>query len=144
MNRSTVIILAAAASAAALAQNPFAPTLTANVPFAFHQMDMALSAGRYQIKSGPASGTVVIADGSGRNLAVTITSQRSIKAVKTGVLRFNCYDGDNCFLREVLVPGSERSMAIPAGKVETETRRGAGVKVAVVETPLLSARNSAE
>lgn len=144
MKASTLIILAAAASSAALAQNPFAPALTANVPFAFHQKDQAMSAGRYQIKSGPATGTLLIADGAGKNLGVTLVGSRIVKPANTGLLRFTCYDGRNCFLSEVVTPGSERTMVITPGKLERETKRGSGVKVAVVETPLFASRNSAE
>ena len=133
--KTLTVILAAAASVASAQQ----PTLTANVPFAFHQKDQAMAAGRYQVKQGPSSGALTISDSNGKNPGVTIFNYASGPSLAKGILRFNCYEGGKCFLSEVIAPDSSRRMVVPRGKIEREMMRGSGKMAKVVDTPAAAA-----
>lgn len=134
--KTLTVILAAAASVAS-AQQPM--TLTANVPFAFHQKDQAMAAGRYQVKQGPAIGALTISDSNGKNPGVTIFNYASGPTLAKGILRFHCYEGAKCFLSEVIAPGSSSRMVVPRGKAEREMMRGSGKMAKVIDTPAVAA-----
>jgi hypothetical protein len=132
----TLIAILAATASTAVAQDAFTTRLTADVPFAFHQGNNAMSAGRYSLKPGPAPRTMIFAYSTGENLSQAIFSYDNAEPRNTGYLRFHCYEGGKCFLREAALPGSMHKMVLPRGRIEAEYRRGSETRVTVVDTPL--------
>ncbi len=140
----TLIAILTATASIAVAQDGFATRLITHVPFAFHQGNNAMSAGPYTLKPGPAPRTMIFTQSTGVGKAHIIFNYDNAEPRKTGYLRFNCYEGGKCFLREAAVPGSAHKMVMPQGKIEKEYRQGSNTRVAIVDTPLRAAGALAE
>ena len=133
--KTTILTLAAAASAmSAYGQIPIGTKLIANVPFAFHQGDNVMPAGRYEVSAGHTS-AVTLTNRAAKVSAVALVTQRPSQPSVKGYLSFRCYGESNtCFLREIAAPDVGTAIRIGEGKAEREHARTAVTpRVAVIE-----------
>ncbi len=132
--RSSILILTAALVAASVTpargQTALPASLVINVPFAFSHSGNRMPAGRYEVASG-VGGSLWIKTGG--KTAISLFRSRTVEPDAKGRMRFDCYgESSQCFLRQVIAPGSDVALTFSVSKEEKEYMHAEEPRIAFV------------
>ena len=125
----STVALTLAAAAGLYAQN--STPVTATVPFDFIVGKYLLPAGDYSVQQASAGMTFIRSADRKTNLAITTHLSRSLDRQEQTHLVFNRY-GNEYFLSQVWIQGSESGTQVRPNKRENELRAGRAVATPAV------------